>query len=329
MTTLSEPTSGALTWSTEQPSPDSHDLDICSSAEIVDALLAADADVAGAVAAVADDITAAVDLVVAALAAGGVVHYVGAGTSGRMGVLDAVELWPTFRVGTDQVRAHLAGGMGAMALAVEGAEDDADAGAEILADAGPHDMVIGLAASGRTPFVGGALREAKRRGLAGVLISVNPTAPLAELASVAILPNTGHEVITGSTRLKAATAQKMVINAISTAAMVRLGKTFSNLMIDMVPTNAKLRARSVRMLQLGAGVDDEAAAQALDGADGDVRVALVALLAGVDAAAARRAIDSYPPDPYRDGDPSGLRSATEAARGEAPRHDASRREGAR
>ena len=315
MTARPDSPSDTLDWSTEQPSDSSVDLDTRSSAEVVETLLAADASVAGAVAAVADAITAAVDLLVAALAAGGVVHYVGAGTSGRMGVLDAVELFPTFRVGDDQVRAHLAGGMGAMGRAVEGAEDDESAGAAVLADAGAHDVVVGLAASGRTPFVGGALAEAGRRGLGRVLVSVNPDAELAALADIAILPDTGPEVLTGSTRLKAATAQKMVLNALSTATMVRLGKTYSNLMVDMVPTNAKLRSRSVRMLTQGAGVGADAAAAALDAAGGNVRVALVSLLAGVDADAAARAVESHPADPYRAGDPSGLRTAArEAAR---------------
>lgn len=315
MTARPDSPSDTLDWSTEQPSDSSVDLDTRSSAEVVETLLAADASVAGAVAAVADAITAAVDLLVAALAAGGVVHYVGAGTSGRMGVLDAVELFPTFRVGDDQVRAHLAGGMGAMGRAVEGAEDDESAGAAVLADAGAHDVVVGLAASGRTPFVGGALAEAGRRGLGRVLVSVNPDAELAALADIAILPDTGPEVLTGSTRLKAATAQKMVLNALSTATMVRLGKTYSNLMVDMVPTNAKLRSRSVRMLTQGGGVGADAAAAALDAAGGNVRVALVSLLAGVDADAAARAVESHPADPYRAGDPSGLRTAArEAAR---------------
>lgn len=310
-----EPTPDTLAWSTEQPSDGSRDLDTRATREVVDSLLAADAVVADAVARQAGRIAEAVDLVVAGLAAGGTLHYAGAGTSGRMGVLDAVELWPTFHVGPDQVRAHLAGGDAAMMQAVEGAEDDEAAGAAILDAAGPHDVVVGLAASGRTPYVGGALAEARRRGLPTVLIATNPTAPLAELADVAILPDTGSEVITGSTRLKAATAQKMVLNALSTATMVRLGRTYSNLMVDMVPTNAKLRARSVRMLQQGSGADAEAAASALDAAGGSVRVALVSLLAGVDAGAAARAVEANPADPTRAGDPSGLRTAAREASG--------------
>lgn len=306
------PTSQDLAWSTEQPNDASVDLDRRPTREIVGTLVAADADVAAAVAAVADDISAAVELFVDALAAGGVVHYVGSGTSGRMGVLDAVELWPTFSVDDSQVRAHLAGGPGAMVRAVEGAEDDVAAGAAIVADAGERDLVVGLSASGRTPFVRGALERARARGLRTVLVSTNPLAPMGELADVAILPDTGPEVITGSTRLKAATAQKMVLNTLSTAAMVRLGKTFSNLMIDMVPSNAKLRARSLRMLQQGARVGVEEAAEALDSADGSMRVALVSLLAGTDAKESAAAIIAHPPDPRRHGDPSGIRSAVES-----------------
>lgn len=310
-------TNAALGWSTEQPHTASADLDTRPTEDIVATLLAAEAGVAAAVAAVTDQIAAAADLVVAALAAGGRLHYVGSGTSGRMGVLDAVELLPTFHVGEDQVVAHLAGGIGAMLRAVEGAEDDEASGAAAVADAGVHDVVLGLAASGRTPYVAGALRAARDRGLPTVLVSTNPDAPLAALATVAILPATGPEVLTGSTRLKSATAQKMVLNALSTTAMVRLGKSYSNLMIDMIPSNSKLRARSVRMLQQGAGVPAEAAASALDAAGGDVRVALVGLLAGCDTAVAARAVAEHAPDPYRVGDPSGLRTAAAAAAREA------------
>jgi N-acetylmuramic acid 6-phosphate etherase len=278
---------------------------------VVNTLIAADADVAAAVAATADQIAAAVDLFVAALAAGGTVHYLGSGTSGRMGVLDAVELWPTFRVSDAQVKSHLAGGAEAMVRAAEGAEDDAGAGAAVVAGAGADDLIVGLTASGRTPYVRGALEAARARGLRTVLVSTNPNAPLRELADVAILPDTGPEVLTGSTRLKAATAQKMVLNTLSTASMVRLGKTFSNLMIDMVPSNEKLRARSVRILQQGARVEAGQAAIALDAAGGSMRVALVSLLAGVDAERAAQSVALNPPDPTRQADPSGIRTAVE------------------
>lgn len=313
------PAASDLTWSTEQPLRATRDLDTLASPGVVAAILDADATVAAAVRAVAADLARAVDLVVAAIHGGGVVHYVGAGTSGRMGVLDAVELLPTYHVGPDTVRAHLAGGAAAMMRAVEGAEDDAAAGAALAEAFGPSDLVVGIAASGRTPYVRGALEAARRAGLSTVLVSANPAAPLAEFADVAILPDTGPEVVTGSTRMKAATAQKMVLNALSTAAMVRLGKTYGNLMVEMVPTNAKLRARSVRMLAQGSARSEADCAEALAAAGGDVRRALVALLAGLPPRAAgdpatAAALAAYPPDPGRPGDPSGLRSAATSLR---------------
>ncbi|MCT1458230.1 N-acetylmuramic acid 6-phosphate etherase [Aestuariimicrobium sp. p3-SID1156] len=306
-----------LTWSTEQRSPDTVDIDTLPTAQVVERIVAADAAVHGAVEAVAADIARAADLVIACLSAGGTVHYVGSGTSGRMGILDAVELLPTYHVGSDQFQGHLAGGAGAMVKAVEGAEDDADSGAEVVSGAGDNDLIIGLAASGRTPYVRGALAAARERGLGTVLVSSNPNAPLAELADVAILPDTGPEVVTGSTRMKAATAQKVVLNTMSTAAMIRLGKTYSNLMIDMMPTNEKLKARSVRMLQQATDADPAACAAALEASGGEVRVALVSLLAGVEASVARDAVAANPTDAGRSEDPSGIRSAVEAARAAA------------
>jgi len=300
---------GDLHWSTEQPNPASLDLDTRSTVDIVETLLSADASVAAAVAAVGPEIAAAADLVVETLTRGGTVHYVGSGTSGRMGVLDAVELLPTFNVDDSQVRAHLAGGLEAMTLAVEGAEDDALAGETIAHEAGTRDLIVGLTASGRTPFVRGALAKATSREIPTVLVSTNPAAPLTALARIAILPDTGPEVLTGSTRLKAATAQKMVLNALSTAAMVRLGKAYSNLMIDMIPTNEKLRTRSVGILQQASGVSEDRARAALDEAEGSVRVALVSLLAGVNATTAGEALARHRPNPDRDRDPSGIRSA--------------------
>ncbi|MDN6514282.1 MAG: N-acetylmuramic acid 6-phosphate etherase, partial [Acidipropionibacterium jensenii] len=255
-----------------------------------------------------------VDLVVTALSAGGSVHYVGAGTSGRLGVLDAVELLPTYGIRPDQVIGHMAGGERAFVRAVEGAEDSPELGAAELAQAGPHDLVIGIAASGRTPYVGGALAEARRRGLPTALISTNPNAPLADLADVSILPDTGPEAVTGSTRMKSGTAQKMTLNAISTAAMIRLGKTWSNLMIDVVATNEKLRVRMVRIVEQATGADAGPARAALEAADGRVRVAIVALAAGVDVAEAEAALEETPPSAERAGDPSGVRTAIDRAR---------------
>ncbi len=303
-----EVTPGSLTWATEQRNPSSTAIDHLSSAGLVSLVVGQDASVVEAVRREGAKVAAAVDLVVAAIAAGGVVHYVGAGTSGRLGVLDAVELFPTYDVGPESVRAHLAGGEAAMLHAVEGAEDDEAAGAAIVRDAGPNDLIVGIAASGRTPYVVAALRTARERGLRTVLVAMNPSAPAAAYADVAILPDTGPEVVTGSTRMKAGTATKLVLNTLSTAAMVRLGRTYENLMIDMRVTNAKLAARAVRMLSQATGVPEAEAARVRQEA-GDTRTALVALLAGVEVAAAQDAVAANPRDPNRTGDPSGVRAA--------------------
>lgn len=304
-----------LRSTTEERNPRSLELDTLDSPDLVATILGEDARVAAAVQARTAQIARLVEVCVAAIAAGGTVHYVGAGTSGRLGVLDAVELVPTYSATPDMVTAHLAGGDAAMMRAVEGAEDDERAGADLVdAACGERDVVIGLAASGRTPFVGGALRRARERGLATALVAANVHAALAPLADEAILLDVGPEVVTGSTRMKAATAQKLTLNALSTATMVRLGKTYSNLMIDVRPTNAKLVARTVRMLVQATGAAAARAADVLEAADGSVRVALVALLAGTDVERARAAADRFAPDPARTGDPAGIRSAAESLR---------------
>ncbi len=302
-----------LTWATETRNGRTLDIDQLDSAGIVSEILAEDARVAAAVQACTPQIARVVDLVVAALSVGGAVHYVGAGTSGRLGVLDSVELLPTYGIASDRVIGHIAGGERALVHAVEGAEDSSELGAAELDGAGDHDLVIGIAARGRTPYVGGALAEARRRGLPTALISTNPQAPLAELADVSILPDTGPEAVTGSTRMKSGTAQKMTLNAISTAAMVRLGKTWSNLMIDVVATNEKLRERMVRIVEQATGAASEDARSALIKADGRVRVAIVALSAGVDVPVAQAALDRTPPSAGRPGDPSGVRTAIRLA----------------
>ncbi len=304
---------------TEERNPASMRLDTLDAAPLVDVILAEDARVAGAVQARSATIARLVDVCVAAIAAGSTVHYVGAGTSGRLGVLDAVELAPTYHATEEMVRAHLAGGPPAMTSAVEGAEDDEAAGADLVAAAcDDGDVVIGLAASGRTPFVGGALRAAHERGLATALIAANPRAPLAADVDLAILLDVGPEVVTGSTRMKAATAQKMTLNALSTATMVRLGTTYENLMIDVSPTNDKLVARTVRMLVRATGAGVEEAAATLEDAGGSVRVALVALLAGVSVERAREAAAAERPDPTRRGDPAGIRTAVARLIGNRP-----------
>ncbi|MFE9233346.1 N-acetylmuramic acid 6-phosphate etherase [Cellulosimicrobium funkei] len=275
---------------TEERNPRTTDVDLLPTADVVRLITEEDAVVADAVRAQRGRIAQAVDLAVEALRSGGRVHYVGSGTSGRLGVLDAVELLPTYGVGEEWFVAHLAGGVGAMMLAVEGAEDDVALGRADVDAVGPLDVVVGLAASGRTPYVRGALDVARERGARTVLVSANPDAPLAAGVDVAILVDTGPEVVTGSTRMKAATAQKLVLNTFSTATMIRLGKTYSNLMIDVRPTNQKLRARIVRMLVQATGLGSAECEDVLRAADGEVHVALVMLLAGVEADAAREAL---------------------------------------
>jgi N-acetylmuramic acid 6-phosphate etherase len=312
---MSAPTDRADDWRgllrlaspTEERNPRTADLDVLGSAEIVRLIADEDRTVADAVAAAGPEVARAVDLAVAAIRAGGRVHYVGSGTSGRLGVLDAVELLPTYGVGEEWFVAHLAGGAGAMMRAVEGAEDDPALGAADVAGLRPEDVVFGIAASGRTPYVAGAFDAARAAGARTVLLSTNPGAVLAAGVDVAVLVDTGPEVVTGSTRMKAATAQKMVLNAFSTATLVRLGRTYSNLMIDVRATNAKLRARTVRMLVQATGADAATCEDALDRSGWDVRVALVALLAAAEPDAARAALAAG--DHPRDDDPSGVRTA--------------------
>ena len=301
---------------TEERNPASAELDALDARGMVEVILSEDAKVAAAVQARSAEIAALVEVCVAAIADGGTVHYVGAGTSGRLGVLDAVELAPTFDADPSMVAAHLAGGPGAFLAAVEGAEDSAAQGAQLVeSECRAGDVVIGLAASGRTPFVRGALEAARAAGMPTALISANPAAALAPAADHPILLDVGPEVVTGSTRMKAGTAQKLTLNALSTATMVRLGTTFGNLMIDVRPTNAKLVARTVRMLVQASGTAPEEAARVLEAADGSVRVALVALLSGTDAEAAGAALADFPRDPRRIGDPAGIRSAVAALGG--------------
>jgi N-acetylmuramic acid 6-phosphate etherase len=219
------------------------------------------------------------------------VHYFGAGTSGRLAVLDAAELLPTFNAPPGLFTAHHAGGPDALLRAVENVEDDVDLGRAEAGALRSGDIAIGLTASGRTPFVGGALQAARERGAVTALVTANPHADLAPVADHLLAVNTGPEAITGSTRLKAGTAQKLVLNTFSTAVMIRLGRTWSNLMVDVVATNAKLRGRVLRILQEASGADEAEARAALEQAGGELKPALLSMLAGVSAAAARAAID--------------------------------------
>lgn len=274
---------------TEQRNAATMELDLLSTLEMVQVIAAEDARVAAAVAKTLPAVAAAVDAISARMRRGGRLIYAGAGTSGRLGALDAAECPPTFNTPPDQVVALMAGSAHALARAVEGAEDDEAGGAAEIAalGAGVDDCLVGIAASGRTPYVMGAMAEARHRGSLVVSIACVDPSPMAELAEVAIAPVTGPEVLTGSTRLKAGTAQKLVLNMISTGVMVRLGKTYGNLMVDMQPSNAKLRRRAQRIVAQATGLDAASAETLLARCDGDVKTAIVAALADVSPEAAR------------------------------------------
>lgn len=277
---------------TERRNPDTTDIDQLSALDVLREINAQDAEVPGAVAAVLPELARLVDLAVTALRAGHRVHYVGAGTSGRLGVLDAAELVPTFSIPADWFRAHHAGGPAALVTSVEDVEDDAEAGALAMDSyVAPGDVVIGLAASGRTPYVLGALAAARRIGASTALVSADPNAQANALVDVPIAVDTGPEAIAGSTRMKAGTAQKQVLTAFSTAVMVRLGRTYSNLMVSLRATNAKLRGRTLRILREASGASEPDCVAALADADGDLKVALVRLLSGTDIAHAAAALD--------------------------------------
>lgn len=275
---------------TETPNPRTVDLDTMSTAELLSVMNAEDQTVPLAVARELPDIARAVDLVVAARRRGGRLLYLGAGTSGRVGLLDAVECPPTFGTDPDEVVGLIAGGQGAFVHAVEGAEDDPAQAVADLEAAGLRavDVVVGIAASGRTPYVIGGLAHARSRGAATVSLSGNAGAPISREADVAIEVVTGPEILTGSTRLKAGTAQKLVCNMISTASMVQTGKVYGNLMVDLRPTNAKLVGRTHRIVAAATHADAATVTEAVRGAGGHAKTAIVMLLAGCSAAEARR-----------------------------------------
>lgn len=227
-------------------------------------------------------IAEAVDAIHARMARGARLFYVGAGTSGRLGVLDASEIPPTFGTSLDLVRGVIAGGTEAVFETQEGAEDSTLHGGQAIAEqVVADDVVVGIAASGRTPYTLAAVEEAKRRGCLTVAVTNNPDSPLAAAVDIAIAPVVGPEVIMGSTRMKAGTAQKMVLNMLSTGVMIRLGKVYSNLMVDMLASNAKLQQRAVRMVALATGADEASAERVLAETGGSVKAAIVVLLAGV------------------------------------------------
>ena len=261
---------------TEQENPRSKNLSSLPAAEIVALMNEEDALVAGAVKLVLDEVAKAVDETVARLSKGGRLFYTGTGTSGRLGVLDASECPPTFGVSPELVQGVIAGGYDACHRAVEASEDNAEAGAEDLKQRGfsGGDVLVGIAASGRTPYTVGAIKYARSIGAFTVGLTCVPGSPITEAAELSIVPVVGPEVLTGSSRLKAGTAQKMVLNMISTATMVRLGYVSGNRMSNLQARNVKLRDRAVRIIMAETGLDHDAAAAALESAGANLRVAL-------------------------------------------------------
>ena len=279
---------------TEQRLPESMNLDAMSAAEIVALMNDQDRRAVEAVAAVRDDVARAVEMVVQTMGAGGRLFYFGAGTSGRLGVLDAAECPPTFRSDPERVQGVIAGGREAMFVAQEGAEDSPDGGAADVdgRGVGPADVVMGIAAGGTTPYVRGALLRSKERGAATIFLTCIQRIEGEPPVDLVIRPLVGPEVLTGSTRLKAGTATKLILNQITTAAFVRLGKCYENLMVDLRATNAKLQDRGTRIVATLTGLPREAAAELLERAQGHVKLAIVMQKLGVDAAAARRRLEA-------------------------------------
>jgi N-acetylmuramic acid 6-phosphate etherase len=262
---------------TEQENPRSQNLSSLPTAEIIALMNDEDGSVATAVGKVLDQVTLAVDQIVARLTSGGRLFYIGTGTSGRLGVLDASECPPTFGVSPEVVQGIIAGGYEACHRAVEASEDDAEASKVDLDQRGfnKKDALVGIAASGRTPYTVGAIRYARELGAFTVGLTCVSGSPITEVAAVSIVPVVGPEVVTGSSRLKAGTAQKMVLNMLSTATMVRLGYVSGNRMSNLQAKNIKLRERALRILQRETGLDDQAATEALDASGTNLSVALV------------------------------------------------------
>ncbi|MFJ4683801.1 N-acetylmuramic acid 6-phosphate etherase [Streptomyces sp. NPDC088789] len=278
---------------TEAFRPELAEIDRLSTLEIATLMNQEDATVPGAVARELPRIAAAIDAVAERMGRGGRLVHIGAGTAGRLGVLDASECPPTFNTGPGQVVGLLAGGPEAMVTSVEGAEDDPDL-ARAQLDAlklTADDTVVGVSASGRTPYAVGAVRHARGLGALTVGLACNAHSPLAAAAEHGIEVVVGPELLTGSTRLKSGTAQKLVLNMISTITMIRLGKTYGNLMVDVRASNDKLRARSRRIVALATGAADEEIESALAATDGEVKDAILTILAGVDGATATRLLE--------------------------------------
>ncbi len=280
---------------TEARNPATLELDTLPTLEMVQRINAEDARVASAVAEALPQIAMAIDGIAERMRKGGRLIYLGAGTSGRLGVLDASECPPTFSTPPDLVIGLIAGGPDALTRAIEGAEDDREAGARdlVACKLTAQDSVVGITSSGSTPYVLGGLAEARRRDALTIGLTCNHAAPIEAAAEITIAVIVGPEVLTGSTRLKAGSAQKMVLNMLSTGVMVRLGKTYSNLMVDVRASNVKLRRRARRIVAQACAISEEEAAAVLDACDGEVKTAIVAVLNHVDPAVARQQLSRH------------------------------------
>ena len=270
---------------TEQRNPNTMNIDTLSTLDMVKLINREDHRVADAVGEVTDKIAQAVDVIAEKLAAGGRLIYCGAGTSGRLGILDAVECPPTYSTDPETVQALMAGGYGAIFKAVEGAEDSKELGVQDMQNIhfGPKDVLVGIAASGRTPYVRGCMEYAKQLGAPTVAVTCCPGSELDQFADIGIAPAPGPEVVTGSTRMKSGTAQKMVLNMLSTGAMIKLGKVYGNLMVDVKPSNEKLIRRCVTIVCSAAECTEAEATKALEECAYRPKVAIVMVLRGVDA----------------------------------------------
>lgn len=270
---------------TEQRNPNTMNIDTLSTLDMVKLINQEDHRVADAVGEVTDKIAQAVDVIAEKLAAGGRLIYCGAGTSGRLGILDAVECPPTYSTDPETVQALMAGGYGAIFKAVEGAEDSKELGVEDMKNIhfSQKDVLVGIAASGRTPYVRGCMEYAKQLGAPTVAVTCCPGSELDQFADIGIAPAPGPEVVTGSTRMKSGTAQKMVLNMLSTGAMIKLGKVYGNLMVDVKPSNEKLIRRCVTIVCSAAECTEAEATKALEECDYRPKVAIVMVLRGVNA----------------------------------------------
>jgi N-acetylmuramic acid 6-phosphate etherase len=277
---------------TEQENPSTSNLSSLPPREIIRLMNDEDALVAGAVGLVLNEVATAVEGIVSRLQDGGRLFYIGTGTSGRLGVLDAAECPPTFGVSPELVQAIIAGGYEACYRAVEASEDDAEAGESDLRARGftKGDVLVGIAASGRTPYTVGAVSYARRLGAFTIAITCAPASAITKAAEVSIVPVVGPEVVAGSTRLKAGTAQKLVLNMLSTATMVKLGYVTGNRMTNVLPRNSKLRARAIRIIMAETGVDEGSAFEKLESARGNLPAALVMAKSGCSLEVAERAL---------------------------------------